>query len=398
MFRIFASLALLVASLTASFALNDSDVPTKIPTYWAFSAPGGNVTCPIPTPSQISTSPGRASWTDGFPPLTFLPAGAGGVPPSGSDFNGVFCQLSQWTRWQNAGAPVFYDGAFATSISGYPKQAVLADLTRVGCFWVSSVDGNANNPDTGGSGWVSTCLDLIVAGNVGIGIGHSGNTITISCNDATSSNKGCVRPDNVTIQVTGGVLGCILATTTVNGCVHPDNSQLTVNGGGTLSIIGSSITNAQLAAGAAAANIGSVGGALSGTLPNPTLANSVNVPGSPTTTTQSIGTSDTTVATTAFANPPGAVVSVPGVVKLPSGLIIQWDVFSIPTQIVVVRNLPGGTFPTGCLALFGSSLTSIPTTGGVTVAAQCVNANQYSVIAAGPSGGSQGVSIMALGH
>ena len=44
----------------------------------------------------------------------------------------------------------------------------------------------------------------------------------------------------------------------------------------------------------------SVGGALAGTLPNPTMASSVNLPGVPTATTASPGTNTTQIATTAF--------------------------------------------------------------------------------------------------
>ena len=35
----------------------------------------------IPVPSQIGITPGAASFTDGFPPLTATPIGSGGIPP-----------------------------------------------------------------------------------------------------------------------------------------------------------------------------------------------------------------------------------------------------------------------------------------------------------------------------
>lgn len=145
--------AVLIATCGSAFALSDLAIPTKIPTYWGTSAPGGNNTCPIPTPSQIGITAGRASWTDGFPPLTFNPVASGGIPPFGQDFNGVLCQISQWTRWYNAGAPVPYDATFQTAIGGYPSGAVVADPTVVGLSYLSLI--NNNTDPVASPNWVS---------------------------------------------------------------------------------------------------------------------------------------------------------------------------------------------------------------------------------------------------
>lgn len=145
-----------ILALTApqfAFALSSSSIPTKIPVYWAQTASGSFSTCPVPTPSQIPITAGRASWTDGFPPLTFLPAVSGGIPPFGQDFNGVLCQISQWTRWFNAGASVPYDATFQSTIGGYPKGAIVPSAVNFGIVWVSTAENNTSNPDTGGSGW-----------------------------------------------------------------------------------------------------------------------------------------------------------------------------------------------------------------------------------------------------
>ncbi len=152
--RFTVGLIALAALSSQAFALSDSDIPVKVPTPWGNSAPGGNITCPIPIPSQIGVTSGRASWIDGFPPLTFLPSGSGGVPPFGQDFNGVLCQLSKWTRWQNAAAPIAYDATFQTLVGGYPKGATVSSATVFGLRWISLVDNNASNPDTGGANWV----------------------------------------------------------------------------------------------------------------------------------------------------------------------------------------------------------------------------------------------------
>ncbi|MCV6799830.1 hypothetical protein OII53_28000 [Achromobacter ruhlandii] len=125
-----------------------SNAPSKSPVPFAES--GSKNT--IPVASQIGVTPGLASFTDGFPPLTMTPLVAGGIPPKGMDFNGILYFLSSAVRWQQAGGSYTYDSAFATSIGGYPKGAVLlkADLSG---FWVNGTENNSTNPDTGGAGW-----------------------------------------------------------------------------------------------------------------------------------------------------------------------------------------------------------------------------------------------------
>lgn len=108
----------------------------------------------IPVASQIGVTPGLASFTDGFPPLTMTPLAAGGVPPYGQDFNGILNFLSSATRWAQAGAGYSYDAAFSTAVGGYPKGSTLVMATGNG-YWMSTVENNTSNPDTGGAGWIA---------------------------------------------------------------------------------------------------------------------------------------------------------------------------------------------------------------------------------------------------
>lgn len=108
----------------------------------------------IPVASQIGVTPGLASFTDGFPPLTMTPLAAGGVPPYGADFNGILNFLSAAVRWGQAGGRYPYDAAFSAAVGGYPKGAVLAAATGNGS-WLNLVDNNTTNPDSGGANWVS---------------------------------------------------------------------------------------------------------------------------------------------------------------------------------------------------------------------------------------------------
>jgi hypothetical protein len=134
-----------------------SSIPTKIVLPFANGAGAGFIR-PVPVPSQIGIQGGAASFTDGFPPDTFLPIGAGGVPPWGEDVNGILNQITAWARWVQAGAPIAYDAAFQAAVGGYPLGALIPSATSAGQYWLSTVDGNTTNPDTGGAGWASVAL------------------------------------------------------------------------------------------------------------------------------------------------------------------------------------------------------------------------------------------------
>jgi len=110
----------------------------------------------IPQLSQIGLEDGAASFSDGFPPLTFIPLHMGGVAPFGQDFNGIFNQITAWLRQYQAGWPIYYDQAFCDSIQGYPKGAFVQSSTEVGIFWISLIDDNTQDPNVD----PALCLDL----------------------------------------------------------------------------------------------------------------------------------------------------------------------------------------------------------------------------------------------
>ena len=182
----------LVVGLVASTALaeNSGQIPTKFTIPFAngpATSPGSvYITNPIPTLSQIGILNCAASFTDGFPPLTFTPSAGGGCAPFGKDFNGTFYMISRWSRWQAMGGPVFYDSGFSSSISGYPKWTALANAGTPGCFWISQVDGNTSNPDTGGANWLSSCP---TSGNTGTSTGSGNSQVVTSAPFAASSGS-----------------------------------------------------------------------------------------------------------------------------------------------------------------------------------------------------------------
>lgn len=144
--QFWSSALLLLASIVGASAMEQIATPPKFPIPWAGSA-GSAYVRSIPVTSQIGVQNCAASLADGFPPLTFVPASAGGCPPFGQDFNGALKQLSQGVQWQQAGGPIYYNSAFAVGIGGYPKGAVLQSAIVPGNFWISLIDNNSDDPD-----------------------------------------------------------------------------------------------------------------------------------------------------------------------------------------------------------------------------------------------------------
>lgn len=130
--------------------MKKTDLPIRIDIPWARDASGSFVRN-VP---NTTIDPTAASWTLGWPPDVATPVGAGGTPPDVRDENGSLARISAWSRWQAAGGPEFYDATFSTSIGGYPKGSVLDNLSILGSYWISTVDDNTSNPDTGGANWI----------------------------------------------------------------------------------------------------------------------------------------------------------------------------------------------------------------------------------------------------
>lgn len=127
-----------------------SDIPDAFPIPFA-NAPDSGTSRVVPLAPPVE--PGAASLEKGFTEINMTPVAVGGIPPFGQDFNGLFNQITAWSRWQAAGGPVTYDATLQTAIGGYPAGAYLLSVAQPGTWWLSLVDNNVTNPDTGGAGW-----------------------------------------------------------------------------------------------------------------------------------------------------------------------------------------------------------------------------------------------------
>lgn len=88
-----------------------------------------------------------AAWLTGFPPVTMTPKEAGGSAPNGLDMNGVLNAVSQGLVHRQRGERMQFSFAYATSIGGYPKRAIIQsnDMTKE---FQSLVDNNVTDPNT----------------------------------------------------------------------------------------------------------------------------------------------------------------------------------------------------------------------------------------------------------
>lgn len=101
---------------------------------------------------SVGVAPNSATYQVGFPPVTMQSIASNGMPPKGSDLNGVLYDITDNLVFLTQGGGYGFDAAYATSIGGYPLNARLR-LTN-GDIVKSTIDGNANDPNVDMTGWV----------------------------------------------------------------------------------------------------------------------------------------------------------------------------------------------------------------------------------------------------
>jgi len=185
--------------------------PTNLLRPFAESA-GAGYKRTVPDASQISITPGAASYTDGFPPLNFLDPSAGGVPPSGQDMNGVLNALSSHTAFQGEGGQYRFDAALSTAIGGYPVGVVLQSDDGLSSY-VNVSAGNTTNfnssPSSIGTSWLpyaGTKKRMIVQQQQanGVGAGDSiagGVTVTLNTVVLNTITGASLASNQITLPV-----------------------------------------------------------------------------------------------------------------------------------------------------------------------------------------------------
>ncbi len=120
--------------------------PDKIITPWATSGLREDI------PENADPVNGRAGFDIGFPPINMTPKTAGGIPPFGQDFNGIFFDVTQAIQFLQAGGSFPYDNTWATAVGGYPIGALVSRTDNQG-LWRNTVANNLTDPEAGGAGW-----------------------------------------------------------------------------------------------------------------------------------------------------------------------------------------------------------------------------------------------------
>lgn len=121
---------------------------------------------------DASTGSYLASVEDGFPPITMMPKGQGGLPPEGRDMNGVLNLDTQFYFYTQNGGVYTFEQEVSDKIGGYPLNAMLWYFPKDGIAkWLRSnkpnnTDNFNTNPDFIGTTWIEENTGFSL-GNVG---------------------------------------------------------------------------------------------------------------------------------------------------------------------------------------------------------------------------------------
>lgn len=117
------------------------------PTKWQTSLVNSGDANVIPQSTPVGT--GEASFDDGFPQITQIPIGAGGIAPDRKDFNGLFKILGDSIFYMQNGGLWSYNSAFDYAVG----RVVLYNGNIYKCIQANGVSSTVVAPDSGTEYW-----------------------------------------------------------------------------------------------------------------------------------------------------------------------------------------------------------------------------------------------------
>ena len=117
------------------------------PTKWQTSLVNSGDANVIPQSTPVGT--GEASFDDGFPQITQIPIGAGGIAPDRKDFNGLFKILGDWIFFNQNGGVSTYSENF-----DYVAGRVISYNDNIyKCIQANGVSSTVVAPNSGTEYW-----------------------------------------------------------------------------------------------------------------------------------------------------------------------------------------------------------------------------------------------------
>lgn len=225
---------LLMSIVTGAALAAGATIAPQVVEGFGANATSGYITNPIPVPSQIGITDCRASYNDGFPPLSMT--AIGGCNPFGQDMNGVLYAATANIAMWSGGQSFPFNSTFATANSGYANGAIVAMAAGNG-LWLNLNNGNTVNPDTstpGNNGWAplaaytTVIVPALTSGAVTLSAAQAAGTV-IFLTGAITGNVQVIFPtwvkNWIVVNETTGAFSVTAKTASGTGVIVPQLGQ-----------------------------------------------------------------------------------------------------------------------------------------------------------------------------
>lgn len=178
------------------------------PTKWQTSLVNSGDANTIPQSTPAGS--GEASFNDGFPQITQVPIGAGGIAPDRKDFNGLFKILGDWIFFNQNGGVSTYSESF-DYVAG---RVVSYNANIYKCIQANGVSSTVVTPDSNTEYWQR--LDNYVRSVNGVNADTQGNVTIQAGSSIPDYTTGVTK--SVNVENTAEYDGWLLAQNSADDC------------------------------------------------------------------------------------------------------------------------------------------------------------------------------------